>query len=48
MLSRAISLACLAGAVVLAPASADAAGRPSKAARLIGVAATAPRRPTTP
>ena len=39
MLSWAISLACLAGAVVLAPASADAARRPSKAARLIGIAA---------
>ena len=39
MLSWAIFLACLAGAVVLAPASADAAGRPSKAARLIGIAA---------
>src|SRR3954465_4089119 len=40
MLSRAISLACLAGAVVLAPASADAAKRRSKAARLISIAAT--------
>ena len=39
MLSRAIALACLAGAVVLAPAAADAAGRPSKAARLVGIAA---------
>ncbi len=39
MLSWAIFLACLAGAVVLAPASADAAERPSKAARLIGIAA---------
>jgi hypothetical protein len=32
MLSRAISLACLAWAVVLAPASGDAAGLPNKAA----------------
>src|SRR3954453_7903943 len=39
MLSRAISLACLAGAVALGPASAEAARRPSKAARLIGIAA---------
>ncbi len=39
MLSWATFLACLAGAVVLAPASADAAERPSKAARLIGIAA---------
>ena len=43
MLTRAISLACLAGAVVLAPASADAAGRPGKAARLIGIAAAQAR-----
>jgi spore germination cell wall hydrolase CwlJ-like protein len=39
MLSRAVSLVCLGGAIVLAPALADAAGRPSKAARLIGIAA---------
>jgi spore germination cell wall hydrolase CwlJ-like protein len=40
MLSRAIFLASLAGAIVLAPSSVDAAGRPSKAAHLIGIAAT--------
>src|SRR5215207_2416670 len=39
MLSRAITLACFAGVVVLAPASADAAGRPGKAGRLIGIVA---------
>jgi len=39
MLHRAIFRACLTGAVVLAPASADAARRPNKAARLIAIAA---------
>src|SRR5687768_1833088 len=40
----AASLACLAWAAVLAPASADAAGVPNKAARLIGTAAAQARK----
>src|ERR671913_1006517 len=39
MLARAISLACLAGAVVLAPAPPAGANGPRKGARLIGIAA---------
>jgi N-acetylmuramoyl-L-alanine amidase len=39
MLSQAISLVCLAGAVVFAPGSAEAAKPPSKAARLMNIAA---------